>query len=166
LIGHARKLPDSPGIAKLGVDVFAVLIHQCVDRRALVPGVHRHIVAAVAGTGPAVFPVVSGEFQVVLFAVLIAGFGPPVDKLLEQEAVVVVADAFEVADGPGKLGQMVNQAVSPAILKQLRQMVRPVEAAGRGQVRLICEPAGHAIAEVFIVTSMNFSVTPGLSRST
>ena len=76
-------------------------------------------------------------------AILVARLGPALDELFQQELVVVVPDPFPVAHGADQAGQVVQQAVAPALLEQLGQVVGPVQPAGRGQVRLVGEPAGH-----------------------
>ena len=97
LVGHTGQFLDRAAVAELAVDVFAVLVHQVVDRGPLMPGVHGHVVAAVPCPGPAVFPVVAGELQVVLLAVLVARLGPALDELLQQQLIVVVPHAAPVA---------------------------------------------------------------------
>ena len=148
LIGHARKLLDGPSIAELGVRILAVLVHQRINRRPLVPGVHRHVVGTVGGARPPVFPVVAGELQPVLFTVVVARLSPALDELLQQDLVVIVAYPFPVADRPGHCRQMVFETVAPSLLELLGQVFVPRQGAHEG-VRLIGEDARHPAAKVF-----------------
>ena len=148
LVGDAGQFLHRAGVAKLSVDFLAVLVHQVVDGRPLVPGVHRHVIAAVAGVRPAVFPVVPGEFQVVPFAVFVTRLGPAFDELFQQQLEIIVPDALPIAHRQVQTGQMVDQIVTPTLAERLRQMIRPMRGTERRQVRLVGEPSGDAAAEL------------------
>ena len=82
LIGYAGEFLDCADVAELGIRALAILIHKGIDCRPVMPGVHCHIVTAMACAGPAVLPVVAGEFEIVLVAIFVTWFCPAVYEQL------------------------------------------------------------------------------------
>ena len=84
LVGHAGQFHDRTDIAELGVRTFVVLVEEDVDPRAMLPGVHRHVVGHTDAIWPGMLPVVAGEFQPMLFAILVVRSSPVLDELLQK----------------------------------------------------------------------------------
>ena len=174
LVGEAGDFRQARTLPNWAWVFSCVLVHQDVNGRALLPGGHRHVVRHAATARPIVFPVVAGEFEVVLCAVVEIGLAPAFDEQVEQGLIVIVPDALPVADFGGSGWPGFDQIVTPALLKLRRQILRPGQTAGGDQLRLIGERTGNALAELLAeclrygssVTSRNFSVTPGYSKST
>ncbi len=151
LIGGAADLADGAGVAELGVRGVAPLVHQDVDARHVGVGGHGQAVGRDARPGPLVLPVVAGEGQAVVRGVGVIGLGPVLDEQVEEGGVEVVADPLPV---PGLLDQgdeVGPQVVAPAGLEgreQGRGVVDGVGAAGRGDLGLVLEDAGHGLAEL------------------
>ena len=149
LIGHAGEFFDCADVAELGIRALAILIHKGIDCGPVVPGIHCHIVAAMACSGPAVLPVVTGEFEIVPVTIFVTRFCPAFDEEFEEELVEVVADFFVVTNRADEAGQVVYQVVSPAFFEVTGQTARPVDTSGGGQVRFVSEDAREAFAKMF-----------------
>ncbi|OPZ95437.1 MAG: hypothetical protein BWY71_02240 [Planctomycetes bacterium ADurb.Bin412] len=108
LAGGAGQFDDRAGVSELGMGAFVVLVHQDIDSRPLMPGVHGHIIGDKPAVGPFVFPVMAGEFQIIVPAILIEGLGPAVDEQFRQQLVIIVPQPLPVADRLGEAGQVIE----------------------------------------------------------
>ena len=62
--------------------LLGILVHQTINRRPLMPGIHGHVVRDPDAVGPFMVPIVAGPFQAVGFAVIMVGLCPMLDELL------------------------------------------------------------------------------------
>ena len=152
LVGHARKFLHRAHVAELRVDVFAELVEEHVDGRHVVPGVHGHVVGAVAVVGPVVLPVVAGPGDALLLRVAVPGLGPALDEEIEQQRVVVVADLAPVAGVFEQGDELGLEVVAEALLELREEVGGPAHgvAAGRGDLGLVGEDAGDGFADAEI----------------
>ena len=109
-------------------------------------------IAMLSGTdaqpGQPVLPVVAGEFQPVLLAVLVVGLGPPVDKQVVDHLEIVVAEFARLRRIVVEERKRRVEIVAPAGLELLRQVRGPVHVAGALEVRLVGEHARNHLAKL------------------
>ncbi len=148
LITEALHFFYKPHVAELSMRIFAVLVHEAVNAGIVLPGAHGHIVGHALAVRPLVIPIVPREADAVRFTPVVIRLGPMFDVLFQDDLIVVVTHLLPVANGPNQTRQMIDQVVTPTLLKRLGQVIGPRQSIGRANVRFVGERPEDSLAEL------------------